>query len=164
VYAFYSLVHRSDGYLRGKRKRISLTFLSIRVSTCRCGDVGNHLRSSPLVSFRSKVVVVMRFFSHSSCLCSVSSLSLSFVYTHTLSLFLAEKNTKWYHIIPIRDTAQYIDLAFACNIAANRKKRGEEEEEEKKATARVAVYDMQYFQLFKLIKIEIRALVLIPLN
>ena len=38
--------------------------LSILISTCRCGDVGNHLRSSPLfyiLSFRSKVVV-MPFF------------------------------------------------------------------------------------------------------
>ena len=91
VYAFYSLVHRSDGYLRGKRKRISLTFLSIRVSTCRCGDVGNHLRSSPLVSVRSKVVVVvvMHSFSHSSCLCSVSSFSLSLSFVYSLSVPLS---------------------------------------------------------------------------
>lgn len=65
VYAFYSLVHRSDGYLKGKKKeRISFTFfsfLSILISTCRYDDVGNHLRSSSIFLSVQKVVV-MHFF------------------------------------------------------------------------------------------------------
>jgi len=76
MYAFYSLVHRSDGYLKGKRKRILLTILSILISTCRCGDVGNHLRSSPffyILSFPFKGGGNAFFCSLSSCLCSVSS-------------------------------------------------------------------------------------------
>ena len=67
--------------LGGKGKRISLTFLSILISTCRCGDVGNHLRSSPLVLYTFKGGPVVKgggnaFFPRvsSSCLCSVSSL------------------------------------------------------------------------------------------
>lgn len=118
MHAFYSLVHRSDGYLTGKRKRISLTFLSIRLSTCRCGGdgVGNHLRSSSLfysfsLSCRSKVVVVvvvMHFFLRIGLryvlFLLFLSLSTSRARARIYSLFLTEKNTKRYHhcIIAIR--------------------------------------------------------------
>jgi hypothetical protein len=86
--------------------------LSILISTCRCGDVGNHLRSSPLfyiLSFRSKVVV-MPFPRVSRLVCVLfllffSPLSLSI----DRSLCLAGKNTKWYHhIIPIVTSVRHI--------------------------------------------------------
>lgn len=83
MHAFYSLVHRSDGYLTGKRKRISLTFLSIRLSTCRCGGdgVGNHLRSSSLfcsfLPFKGGGGSNAFLFSYSSSICSVSSFSFA---------------------------------------------------------------------------------------
>ena len=112
MHAFYSLVHRSDGYLTGKRKRISLTFLSIRLSTCRCGGdgVGNHLRSSSLfcsllLSCRSKVVVVaIHFFLRIRLRYVLFLLSLFCARARIYSLFLTEKNTKRYHhcIIAIR--------------------------------------------------------------
>lgn len=113
MHAFYSLVHRSDGYLTGKRKRISLTFLSIRLSTCRCGGdgVGNHLRSSSLfcsllLSCRSKVVVVVaiHFFLRIRLRYVLFLLSLFCARARIYSLFLTEKNTKRYHhcIIAIR--------------------------------------------------------------
>ena len=78
MHAFYSPVHRSDGYLTGKRKRISLTFLSIRLSTCRCGGdgVGNHLRSSSFLPFKGGGGGGSNAFL-SSPMCSVSSFSLS---------------------------------------------------------------------------------------
>jgi len=62
VYTFYSLVHRSDGYLRGKRIRISLTFylsLFLLADVVMLVIICVHRRSS-ILSLRSKVVVVVR--------------------------------------------------------------------------------------------------------
>jgi hypothetical protein len=63
----------------GVREENIAHILSILISTCRCGDVGNHLRSSPLFySFFPFKGGGNAFFSRvSSCLCSVSSFFLS---------------------------------------------------------------------------------------
>ena len=78
VDAFHSLVQRSDGYLRGKRKRISFTFyLSAFLLADVVVIICVHRRSS-ILPFRSKVVV-MRFFSRIRLVCVLFLLSLSLV-------------------------------------------------------------------------------------
>jgi hypothetical protein len=95
----------------GVKKENIAHILSISVSTCRCGDDGNHLRSSPLFysffPFKGGGVSNAFLLAFALFVFCFFFFFLPLVY----SLFLAGKNTKRYHhhhIITIRTAARHI--------------------------------------------------------
>jgi hypothetical protein len=142
MYAFYSLVHRSVGYLKGKRKRISLTFylsLFLLADAVMLVIICVHRRSS-ILSFGSKVVVVMRFFLAFVLFvfCFFFFSFFFFSFSRVCSLFLTKKTTKRYHyhilllLEWLYDIFSFCRGFFSRDANNNRKEREKEKNDNRK--------------------------------